>query len=161
MLWSGGEINLIGVSWKRRGSNDSQYRQLIQSALLWKGRVKYAVIEGIKGGKGRSLKCHAWGSGGCAKKKGKGRYKCGPGVEERIWDPEQNKNIKRMFLGTLLVVQWLRLHAANTGGPGLISCQGTRSHMPQLSSHAAHMPQLKIPQDQRSCVPQLRSRAAK
>ncbi|TEA23326.1 hypothetical protein DBR06_SOUSAS10410006, partial [Sousa chinensis] len=31
-----------------------------------------------------------------------------------------------------LVVQWLRLHAPNAGGPGLIPGQGTRSHMPQL-----------------------------
>ncbi|TEA31919.1 hypothetical protein DBR06_SOUSAS8310169, partial [Sousa chinensis] len=31
-----------------------------------------------------------------------------------------------------LVVQWLRLHAPNTGGPGLIPGQGTRSRMLQL-----------------------------
>ena len=31
-----------------------------------------------------------------------------------------------------LVVQWLGLHAPNEGGPGSISGQGTRSHMPQL-----------------------------
>ncbi|TEA31633.1 hypothetical protein DBR06_SOUSAS7710076, partial [Sousa chinensis] len=30
-----------------------------------------------------------------------------------------------------LVVQWLRLHARNTGGLGSIPGQGTRSHMPQ------------------------------
>ena len=30
------------------------------------------------------------------------------------------------------MVQWLRFHAPNAGGPGLISDQGTRSHMPQL-----------------------------
>ena len=30
---------------------------------------------------------------------------------------------------TSLVVQWLRLHAPNTGGLALISGQGTRSHM--------------------------------
>ncbi|TEA36160.1 hypothetical protein DBR06_SOUSAS11510078, partial [Sousa chinensis] len=28
-----------------------------------------------------------------------------------------------------LVAQWLRLHAPNTGGLGLIPGQGTRSHM--------------------------------
>ncbi|TEA25208.1 hypothetical protein DBR06_SOUSAS1010096, partial [Sousa chinensis] len=28
-----------------------------------------------------------------------------------------------------LVVQWLRLHAPNAGGPGSIPGQGTRSHM--------------------------------
>ena len=34
--------------------------------------------------------------------------------------------------GTSLVVQWLRHHVPNAGGQGLISGQGTRSHMPQL-----------------------------
>ena len=36
------------------------------------------------------------------------------------------------FVGTSLVVQWLRLQSPNAGGPGLIPDQGTRSHMPQL-----------------------------
>ena len=31
--------------------------------------------------------------------------------------------------GTSLVVQWLRLHAPNAGGPGSIPGQGTRSHI--------------------------------
>ena len=45
-----------------------------------------------------------------------------------------NKEIR----GTLLVLQWLRLQAPNTGGPGSIPGQGTRSHMPQLKIlHAA------------------------
>ena len=35
-----------------------------------------------------------------------------------------------VFVGTSLVVQWLRLRAPNAGGPGLIPDQGTRSHMP-------------------------------
>ena len=52
-----------------------------------------------------------------------------------------------------MVVQWLRFCAPNAVGPGLILGQGTRSHMPQLSSHAvterSHMPQ------QRSYVLQL------
>ncbi|TEA40837.1 hypothetical protein DBR06_SOUSAS19710046, partial [Sousa chinensis] len=30
-----------------------------------------------------------------------------------------------------MVVQWLRLHTPNNGGPGSIPGQGTRSHMPQ------------------------------
>ena len=30
------------------------------------------------------------------------------------------------------MVQWLGLHAPNAGGPGSISGQGARSHMPQL-----------------------------
>ena len=37
--------------------------------------------------------------------------------------------------GTCLVVQGLRLHAPNAGGPGSIPSQGTRSHMPQLRAH--------------------------
>ena len=42
-------------------------------------------------------------------------------------------------MGTYLVVQWLRLHAPNAGGLGLIPGQGTRSHMRATtkSSHAA------------------------
>ena len=42
---------------------------------------------------------------------------------------------------TSLVVQWLRLHAPNAEGLGLIPGQGTRSHMLQPS---VHMPQQKI-----------------
>ena len=45
------------------------------------------------------------------------------------------------FLGTSLVVQWLRLHIANATGPGSIPGQGSRPHMQQLR---VHMPQLKI-----------------
>ena len=30
------------------------------------------------------------------------------------------------------MVQWLRFHASSAGGPGLISGQGTRSHVAQL-----------------------------
>ena len=33
---------------------------------------------------------------------------------------------------TSLVVQWLRQHTPNAGGPGLIPSQGTGSHIPQL-----------------------------
>ena len=33
---------------------------------------------------------------------------------------------------TPLVIQWLRLHALNAGGPSSIPDQGTRSLMPQL-----------------------------
>ncbi|TEA32112.1 hypothetical protein DBR06_SOUSAS6610026, partial [Sousa chinensis] len=38
-----------------------------------------------------------------------------------------------------LVVQWVRLHAPNAGGPGLIPGRGTRSrmHVATKSSHAA------------------------
>ena len=54
-----------------------------------------------------------------------------------------------MHLWTSLVVQWVRLHAPNAGGPGLIPGQGTRSHMPQLR---VLMLQLKT----RACRLQLR-----
>ena len=37
---------------------------------------------------------------------------------------------------TSLVVQWLRLHAPNAGGQGLILDQGTKSHILQLGSKA-------------------------
>ena len=36
------------------------------------------------------------------------------------------------YLGTPLVVQWLRLCAPNAGGLGSIPDEGTRSHRPQL-----------------------------
>ena len=60
--------------------------------------------------------------------------------------------IKFIYLGTSLVVHWLRLHAPNAGGPGSIPGQGTRSHMPQRRSRT---------RQQRSHVPQLRPGAAK
>ena len=74
---------------------------------------------------------------------------------------------KRILRGTSLVVQWLRLHTPNAGGPGLIPGQGNRSHMLQLR---VRMPQLKIPhaatkrsqmQQRRSRVPQLRPSTSK
>ena len=37
----------------------------------------------------------------------------------------------KIIIGTSLVVQWLRLRAANAGGLGSIPGQGTRSHMLQ------------------------------
>ena len=48
---------------------------------------------------------------------------------------------QRDTCGTSLVVQWVRLHAPNAGGPGSIPGWGTRSHM-----HAAivRMPQLRV-----------------
>ena len=44
---------------------------------------------------------------------------------------------QKMASGTYLVAQWIRLHAPNAGGPGLIPGRGTGSHMLQLSPHAA------------------------
>ena len=35
------------------------------------------------------------------------------------------------------MVQWLRLHASSVGGPGLMSSQGTRYHIPQLKDLAS------------------------
>ena len=42
--------------------------------------------------------------------------------------------------GTSLVVQWLRCHAPNAGGPGLILSWGIRFHVSQLR---VQMQQLK------------------
>ena len=39
---------------------------------------------------------------------------------------------QEMGSGRFLMVQWLRLYGLNAGGPGLITGQGTRSHMSQL-----------------------------
>ena len=38
---------------------------------------------------------------------------------------------KKQKQGTSLVVQWLRLHAPNTGSQGSVLGQGTRSRMPR------------------------------
>ena len=45
------------------------------------------------------------------------------------------------FVGTSLMVQWLRFQVPTAGGPGLIHDQGTRSHVSQLR---VHMVLLKI-----------------
>ena len=57
------------------------------------------------------------------------------------------------FVGTSLMVQWLRFQVPNAGGPGLIPDQGTRSHTPQLKDPACYN------KDQRSHL--LRPTAAK
>ena len=53
-----------------------------------------------------------------------------------------------MRFETSLMVQWLRHHAANAGGPGLIPGQGTRSHMHHQEftchNYRSCMVQLKI-----------------
>ena len=43
-------------------------------------------------------------------------------------------------MGASLVVQWLRLRAANAGGPGSIPGQGTRSRTWQLNAHCREDP---------------------
>ena len=48
---------------------------------------------------------------------------------------EQWGATKTAKVGTLLVFQWLKLHAPNTGGSGSIPGQGTRSLTPELSLH--------------------------
>ena len=48
------------------------------------------------------------------------------------WIFRDDSSQKRTVAGTPLVVQWLRLHAPNTGGLGSIPVWGTRSHMQQL-----------------------------
>ena len=58
-----------------------------------------------------------------------------------VADPEQafialDQELDVSF-GTSLVVQWLKLHSPNAGGPDPIPGQGIRSHMPQLSLHAS------------------------
>ena len=62
--------------------------------------------------------------------------------------------------GSSLEVQWVRLHAPNAGGPGLIPGRGTMSHMPQLRSLNATTKRSYVLQ-RRSRVPQLRPGAAK
>ena len=37
------------------------------------------------------------------------------------------------------MVQWLRLHTPNAGGPGLIPGQGTRAHMLQLRARGSQL----------------------
>ena len=60
------------------------------------------------------------------------------GTEGR-WLPEPGAQIRHPW-GTSLVVQWLRLHASNPGGPGLIPGQGTRPHMLQLRASVGPPP---------------------
>ena len=50
-----------------------------------------------------------------------------------IGDNCKNLNyFKTLIPGTYLVVQWLRLHVPNAGGPVSILGRGTRSHMQKL-----------------------------
>ena len=64
--------------------------------------------------------------------------------------------------GTSLMVQWLRLHTPNAGGPSLIPDQGPRSHMQQLkSSHVEIKDPACCKEHWKSSIPQLRPGAAK
>ena len=53
-------------------------------------------------------------------------------------------NLKRENLGTSLVVQWLRLHAPNAGGTGLIPCRGTKIPHAQGTAKEKEKKQLRI-----------------
>ena len=50
---------------------------------------------------------------------------------------QRKLTFKHLQSGTSLVVQWLRLHTANAGGPGSIPGQGARSHMLQQQQQKA------------------------
>ena len=63
----------------------------------------------------------------------------------RIWGKGMtwtDLGLKDSPWATSLVVQWLRLHVPNAGGPGSIPDQGTQSFMLQLR---VCVPQLKLP----------------
>ena len=49
----------------------------------------------------------------------------------------RTEGIKTYAEGTSLVIQWLRLHTPNEGGPSLIPGQGTRSRMLRLKIQPA------------------------
>ena len=42
------------------------------------------------------------------------------------------------------MVQWLRLHTTNTGNPGSIPGQGTRSHMAQLRPGTSKLKKIQV-----------------
>ena len=72
--------------------------------------------------------------------------------EYYVFDEEMKiKAFKNYDLGTSLVVQWLRLHIPNAGGPGSIPGQGTKTlhDVTKKISHVAmkikdpHVSQLK------------------
>ena len=56
-------------------------------------------------------------------------------IENYIWGKMNQVSVSKPHHWTSLV---LRLHAFNTGGPGSIPGQGTRSHMPQLKDTICH-----------------------
>ena len=60
-----------------------------------------------------------------------------------IYSTGQMSRFKIHICGTFLVVQWLRLHAPNAGGQGLILDQGTKSNMLQLGSKSVKKIKIK------------------
>ena len=64
-------------------------------------------------------------------------------IENIIRNPNNTIPRKQLILkidkeGTSLVVQLVRFHAPNAGGPGSIPGWGTRSHMPATTKKPAH-----------------------
>ena len=53
-------------------------------------------------------------------------------VRPEVYVKQAHTEDKKEVSGTFLAVQWLKLHAPNTGGLGSIPGQETRSHMPQV-----------------------------
>ena len=51
------------------------------------------------------------------------------GGKKFLYGDLEEADEKNPSLGTSPVVQWVRLHAPNAGGLGLVPGQGTRSHM--------------------------------
>ena len=87
------------------------------------------------------------------------------GLSETRRQIEEGKGFKawkKGKLGTSLVVQWLRFHARNAGGSGLIPGQETVSHVLNLRVHMSQLRDLACHnENRRSRVPQLRPGVAK
>ena len=70
--------------------------------------------------------------------------------------------LKPAYIGTFLVVQWLRFRAPKVGVMGLIPAQGARSHMSHVKiPHTPAKDVLWGNKDQRFHIPQLRPATAK
>lgn len=76
-------------------------------------------------GRGRS-----WGKLWCARWRARERRNAADRGKSKTQPRETNP--LREELGNFLVVQWLRCHAPNAGGPCLMPGQATRSYVPQL-----------------------------
>ena len=99
------------------------------SEALRGGRIQLirgSRVKGSLGGEGVNKGAEEYGS-----------WECSRGSRRREFVVRRGEgDISKWCWGTSLVVQQLRLCAPNAGGPGSISGQGTRSHMPQLRSGA-------------------------
>ena len=73
------------------------------------------------------LLCWRWGWGG--------RWRGTRREGEMLGHQTKDIQTQRHHHGISLVVQWLRLHVYNAGGPGSITGRGARSHMLQLRVH--------------------------